>query len=65
MPQPRWGHEKKDWERADRSDEIGTNFCRNTTEYPYNHKYKYATEITLHFINNKELKLVYSQNGNN
>ena len=33
--------------------------CRNATEYKYNHKYKYATEITLHFINIKELKFAY------
>ena len=30
----------------------------------YNHKYKDAVKITLHFINIKELKFVYRQNGN-
>ena len=38
--------------------------CRNTTKYTYNHKYKDAVEITLHFINIKELKFAYRQNGN-
>ena len=38
--------------------------CRNATEYIYNHKYKDAVEITLHFINIKELKFSYRQNGN-
>ena len=38
--------------------------CKNTTEYTYNHKYKDAMEITLHFINIKELKFAYRQNGN-
>jgi hypothetical protein len=33
------------------------NLCRNATEYTNNHKYKDAVEITLHFINIKELKL--------
>jgi hypothetical protein len=40
------------------------NLCRNATEYTNNHKYKDAAEITLHFINIKELKFVYRQNGN-
>ena len=43
---------------------IDPDLCRNTTEYTYNLKYKYATEITLHFINIKELKFSYKQNGN-
>ena len=30
----------------------------------YNHKYKGATEITLHFINIKELKFAYRHNRN-
>ena len=38
--------------------------CRNATEYTYNHKYKDAAEITLYFINIKELKFVYRKNGN-
>ena len=38
--------------------------CRNATEYTYNHKDKDAAEITLHFINIKELKFSYRQNGN-
>ena len=41
-----------------------SNLCRNATEYTYNHKNKYAEEITLHFINIKELKFSYKQNGN-
>ena len=36
----------------------------NTREYTYNHKYKDAAEITLHFINIKELKFSYRRNGN-
>ena len=36
---------------------------RNAIEYTYNHKYKDAAEITLHFINIKELKFVYRHNG--
>ena len=38
--------------------------CRNAIEYTYNHKYKNVEEITLHFINIKELKSVYRHNGN-
>jgi hypothetical protein len=37
---------------------------RNETEYTINHEYKNAMEITLHFINIKELKFVYRQNIN-
>ena len=44
--------------------ESDPDLCRNVTEYTNNHKNKYAMEITLHFINIKELKLVYRQNGN-
>ena len=40
------------------------NLCKNTTEYTNNHKNKDAVEITLHFINIKELKLVYRHDGN-
>jgi hypothetical protein len=40
------------------------NLCRNATEYTNNHEYKDASEITLHFINIKELKFVYRQNRN-
>ena len=36
----------------------------NAIEYIYNHKYKDAVEITLHFINIKELKFSYRRNGN-
>ena len=36
----------------------------NATEYTNNHKFKYGAEITLHFINIKELKLVYKHDGN-
>lgn len=36
---------------------------RNAKNYRYNHKYKDAVEITLHFINIKELKYAYKQNG--
>jgi hypothetical protein len=35
-----------------------SNLCRNATEYTNNHEYKDAIEITLHFINIKELKFV-------
>ena len=38
--------------------------CSNAIEYTYNNKYKNAVEITLHFINIKELKFSYRQNGN-
>ena len=38
--------------------------CRNINKYTYNHKYKYASEITLYFINIKELKFSDRQNGN-
>jgi nitrogen-specific signal transduction histidine kinase len=40
------------------------NLCRNATEYTNNHEYKDAVEITLHFINIKELKFVYRHNRN-
>jgi hypothetical protein len=40
------------------------NLCRNATKYTNNHEYKDASEITLHFINIKEPKFVYRQNGN-
>jgi hypothetical protein len=40
------------------------NLCRNATEYINNHEYKYAAEITLHFISIKELKFVYRHNRN-
>ena len=43
---------------------IDPNLCRNTTEYTYNYKYKDAMEITLHFINIKELEFAYRHNGN-
>jgi hypothetical protein len=33
--------------------------CRNETKYKNNHEYKDAAEITLHFINIKELKFIY------
>ena len=38
--------------------------CRNAIEHTKNHKNKDAVEITLHFINIKELKLIYKQDGN-
>jgi hypothetical protein len=38
--------------------------CRNATKYTNNHEYKDAVEITLHFINIKELEFVYRQNRN-
>jgi hypothetical protein len=38
--------------------------CRNTIEPTNNHEYKDAVEITLHFINIKELKFVYRHNRN-
>jgi hypothetical protein len=38
--------------------------CRNAIEYKNNHEYKDEMEITLHFINIKELKFVYRQNRN-
>ena len=50
--------------KTDRSDTTDPDLCRNATEYTYNHKYKYAVEISLHFINIKELKFAYRQNGN-
>ena len=37
---------------------------RNATQYIYNHKHRDAIEIELHFINIKELKYSYIQNGN-
>ena len=40
------------------------NLDRNTTEYRYNHKCRDAVEETLYFINIKELKYPYIQNGN-
>ena len=43
---------------------IDTNLNKNTKKYRYNQKYKIAIEITLHFINIKELKFSYKQNGN-
>ena len=43
---------------------IDLDLCRNATEYTKNHKNKDAVEITIHFINIKELKLVYRQDGN-
>ena len=59
IPRPCWGCAKKDWEEVDRSDNTDPDLCRNTTEYTYNHKYKDAVEITLYFINIKELKFAY------
>ena len=44
--------------------DIGPDLWRNATKYTCNHKYKDAVEITLHFINIKELKFAYRQNGN-
>ena len=38
--------------------------CRNVTEYRNNHEHRDVVEITLHFINIKELKFAYRQNGN-
>jgi hypothetical protein len=58
------GHANKDREREDRSDTTDPDLCRKATEYTNNHEYKDATEITLHFINIKELKFVYRQNRN-
>ena len=40
------------------------NLNKNATEYKYNHKYRDALEITLNFINIKELRYAYIQNGN-
>jgi hypothetical protein len=40
------------------------NLCRNATKCTNNHEYKDAVEITLHFINIKELKFVYRHNRN-
>ena len=40
------------------------NLCRNAKQYTNNHEYKDAREITLHFINIKEMKFVYRQNRN-
>jgi len=44
---------EKNRERENCSDTTDINFNRNTTNYIYNHKYKDAIEITLHFINIK------------
>ena len=46
------------------SDTTNPDLCRNATDYTNNHKNKDVVEITLHFINIKELKLVYRQDGN-
>jgi hypothetical protein len=40
------------------------NLCGNATEDTNNHEYKDTAEITLHFINIKELKFVYRHNRN-
>jgi hypothetical protein len=48
--------------RAVRFDDL--NLCKDAIEYKNNHEYKDAVEITLHFINIKELKFVYRQNRN-
>jgi hypothetical protein len=40
---------------------VDPNLCKNATEYTNNHEYKYATEITLHFINIKELIFFYNE----
>ena len=40
------------------------NLNKNTTNYTYNHKYRDATERTLHFINIIILKYAYKQNKN-
>ena len=42
-----------DRERADFPDTTDMDLCRNATEYTNNHRKKYATEITLHFINQR------------
>jgi len=46
------------------SNTIDPNLCMNTKKYRYKHKHKVATKIRLHFINIKELKYAYIQNGN-
>ena len=56
--------QRKTKKEQTRSDTTDPDLCRNVTKYAYNHKYKYAVEITLHFINIKELKFVYRHNGN-
>ena len=38
--------------------------CRNTMKDRNRHNHRDATEIRLHFINNKWLKYAYRQNGN-
>ena len=40
------------------------NLNMNATKYKYNRKYRDSTEITLYFINIKELKYAYIHNGN-
>ena len=40
---------------------VDPDLCRNATEQTHNHKYRDAAEITLHFINIKELKFAYRQ----
>ena len=58
------GDRKRKIERADRSDTIDPDLCRNAIKYRNIHKHRDGVEIMLHFINIKELKYAYRQYGN-
>jgi len=45
--------QRKNREKADRSDTTDPDLNRNTIKHRDNHKHKYAVEIILHFINVK------------
>ena len=36
----------------------------NATKYTYSYKYKNVAEMTVNFVNIKELKFIYRHNGN-
>ena len=56
--------QKKDRERVDFSNTTDLDLGRNAIEYTNDHKNKDAVEITLHFINIRELEVVYRHGGN-
>jgi hypothetical protein len=53
IPRPHWGHAKKYREREDRSDTTDLDLSKNTMKYINTHKRRDATELRLHFMNNK------------
>jgi len=48
-----WGYRESDEKDKGIGRKGDSDLKRNTTNYKYNHKQKYATEIIIHFINVK------------